>query len=273
MNCLTGGIDSPFAARIERGKIGLKGCRVAIVHSPGEVDPQLLAGVRLFEGLTSAALAVIAREARRHQVVRGEFLFHADDPATAVYVLTQGRAKLMQITPEGHQVTLLMVPPGALLGGLAALEDTVYGVWAQAVDDCQALSWSGKTMARLLETYPRLAMNILRLIGHRMQDLYARYTELCTERVEQRVARTLVRLASQCGQALDGSVLVTLPVSHQDLAEMVGTTQYSVSRILGRWQEQGLVEAHRRQVVISRPHGLVAIAENFPPDLTSADSW
>jgi CRP-like cAMP-binding protein len=165
-----------------------------------------------------------------------------------------------------------MVPPGALLGGLAALEDTVYGIWALAIDDCQALSWPGKTMAWLLEAYPRLAMNILRLIGHRMQDLYARYTELCTERVEQRVARTLVRLASQCGQALDGSVLVTLPVSHQDLAEMVGTTQYSVSRILRRWQEQGLIEAHRRQVVISRPHGLVAIAEDLPPNLTSADS-
>ncbi len=252
--------------------MGLRGCYVAINYSPGHVDSQLLIGMRLFEGLGSTALAVIAQEARRHQVARGEFFFHADDPATVVYVISQGRAKLMLITSEGHQVTLLMVPTGALLGGLAALEDTVYGVWAQAVDDCQALSWPGKSMARLLETYPRLAMNILRLIGHRMQDLYARYTELCTERVEQRVARTLVRLAGQCGQALDGSVLVTLPVSHQDLAEMVGTTQYSVSRILGRWQEQGLVEAHRRQVVISRPHGLVAIAEDLPLDRTSADS-
>jgi CRP-like cAMP-binding protein len=215
---------------------------------------------------------VIAREARRHEVARGEFFFHADDPATVVHVLTQGRAKLMQITPEGHQVTLLMVPPGALLGGLAALEDTVYGVWALAMDDCQALGWPGKTMACLLEAYPRLAVNILRLINHRMQDVHARFTELCTERVEQRVARTLVRLAGQYDQTLDGAVLVTLPISHQDLAEMVGTTQYSVSRILGRWQEQGLIEAHRRQVVISRPHGLVAIAEDLPPNLTSADS-
>ena len=73
---------------------------MAIVHSPGEVDPQLLIGVRLFEGLGSTALAVIAHEARRRQVARCEFFFHADDPATVVYVMTQGRAKLMQITPK-----------------------------------------------------------------------------------------------------------------------------------------------------------------------------
>jgi CRP-like cAMP-binding protein len=92
-----------------------------------------------------------------------------------------------------------------------------------------------------------------------------RLRELATERVEQRVARTLLRLARQVGRKVEGGVLIDMPLSRQDLAEMTGTTLYTVSRILSQWEQQHLVETGRERILIRQPHGLVAIAEDLSP--------
>jgi CRP-like cAMP-binding protein len=97
--------------------------------------------------------------------------------------------------------------------------------------------------------------------------LVDRYQELVTERVEQRLARALLRLARQAGQRSEQGVLIGFPLSRENLADMTGTTLYTVSRILSSWEHQGLVEAGRERVLIRRPHALVAIAEDLPPDI------
>ena len=60
-------------------------------------------------------------------------------------------------------------------------------------------------------------------------------------------------------------MLIDMPLSRQDLAEMTGTTLFTVSRVLSEWESQGIVESGRERVVVKRPHGLVALAEDLPP--------
>ena len=148
---------------------------------------------------------------------------------------------------------------------IAALENTVYPLAAQAVEDCRALAWDSTTLERLMERFPRLAINGLRLVSQRWHELEERYRELATERVERRVAQTLLRLVRQVGQKVEGGVLIDLPLTRQDLAEMTGTTLYTVSRILSRWEQEQLVETGRERVLIRFPHGLARIAEDLPP--------
>lgn len=223
---------------------------------------QLLAQSPLFQGLSPTELQAALRSARRRQVRREAFFFQQGDPASALYVLTAGRVRLTQVTPEGDQVILHLVHPGEMFGGIAVLGDATYPVSAQALEDCQALAWDGEGMVRLMERTPRLALNALRLLAGRVQELQDRVRELATERVERRVARTLLRLTRQAGRKVEGGVLIDLPLSRQDLAEMTGTTLFTVSRVLSRWEQQGLVEAGRERVLIRFPHGLVRIAED-----------
>jgi CRP-like cAMP-binding protein len=117
-----------------------------------------------------------------------------------------------------------------------------------------------------MERYPHLALNLVELIAGYYRRLLGRYQELVTQRVEQRVARALLRLAQQAGQKVENGVLIGLPLSREDLAEMTGTTLYTVSRILSRWDHQGFLETGRQRVLIRHPHTLVAIAEDLPPD-------
>ena len=232
---------------------------------------RLLAQSQPFRGLHAADLQAVLQAAHRRQVERNAFFFHQGDPAIEFYVLIQGEAKLTQVTPEGHQMLVRFVGPGECFGGVAALINADYTLSAQAVEDCLALTWDGETLAQLMERYPRIALNVMAVQAGQYRQLLDRYQQLVTERVERRVARTLLRLAGQVGQKAEDGVLIGLPLSREDLAEMTGTTLYTVSRILSRWERQGLVEAGRERVLVHLPHALVAIAEDLPPDTPSED--
>jgi len=227
-------------------------------------DLQILQGIRLFHDLGLPELEEILREAHTRRFAKGEFLFLQGDPAGFLYVLLRGRVKLTQSTPEGHEVLLRFVRNGEVFGGIAVLGDKTYPVSAQAVDECTTLYWEGEAMAHLMERYPRLAVNVLYLMAERIQEIQERLREIATERVEQRVARALLRLLRQTGRKVEGGVLIDLPLSRQDLAAMTGTTLYTVSRILTRWEQQGLIKSGRARILIRFPHGLVTIAEDLP---------
>jgi CRP-like cAMP-binding protein len=121
------------------------------------------------------------------------------------------------------------------------------------------------TMRQLLETETAIAVNAVRFVADRLHDLQRRYRQAMTERVERRVARAVLRLVHDAGRRVDGGVEITFPVSREDVAEMTGTTLYTVSRLLSAWEEQGIVRSGRQRIVLTKPHALVAIAEDLPP--------
>ena len=233
---------------------------------------RLLQQVPLFRGLNSTGLSAVATAAQSCRVESGEFFFQQSATADIVYVLQQGRVKLIQSTPEGLHVVFRFIGPGELFGPMAAFEGQVYPVSAQAVRWCHALCWKGRTMAGLMETHPRIAISALRELTVRLQDLRERYRELATERVERRVAHALIRLAGQAGWKTEDGVLIDMPLSRQDLAEMTGTTLYTVSRILSGWQRDGLLDLGRQRVAILDSPGLIAIAADLQKVKTEPSS-
>lgn len=227
---------------------------------------QLLAGTAPFQKLPPATLQTVAQAAFRRNVARHAFFFHQGDPATTFYILIRGRVRLTEVTPEGQQLLVRFVRPGEAIGIIASMEQSVYPLAAQALEDCAALAWDSDTLERLMERFPRIAINGLRLVAQRWHELEVRYRELATERVERRIAQTLLRLAHQVGQREERGILIDLPLTRQDLAEMTGTTLYTVSRIVSRWEDEQLVETARERILIRYPHGLTLIAEDLPPD-------
>ena len=222
--------------------------------------------VPFFRDLGETELATVARAARYRKRERGAYFFHEGDPAATLYVLAEGRVRLNQVSAEGQQVLLRFVAAGEPFGWIGSLGGSQYPASAEAVEDCAALYWDNETMVALMERHPPLAMAALRMLARQVQELQARYRELATERVERRIARALLRLSSQTGRQVPGGILLDVRLSRQDLAEMTGTTLYTVSRILSRWEQAGLVKSRRERVLIRRPEGLVNVAEDTSPD-------
>ena len=223
-----------------------------------------LAHVPLFEGLPADTLTRVVGLAHQKQLESGGFFFSEGDDADLFFVLTTGRVRLSQLTPEGHQVVLRLITPGDAFGGVGAFGEPMYPVSAEAVEPSIAIAWTSATMRQLLEREPRIAVNALRFVAARYHDLQRRYRQAMTERVERRVARAVLRLVHDAGRRVDAGIEIGFPVSRQDIAEMTGTTLYTVSRLLSAWEGQGIVRSGRQRIVLTEPHALVAIAEELP---------
>ena len=221
----------------------------------------LVAQSTLFRGLAPADAAAVLEHARRVRVDRAALLFRQGGRASAMYLLVRGKIKLMQVNPDGKGVIVRIVGAGDVFGAIAVFGDTVYPVSAEAVQAGEALAWDGRAMARLLARYPAVALNAIRILVARVHELQDRLSELASERVEQRLAQAVTRLIEKVGTKVEEGILVDMPLSRRDLAELAGTTLYTASRILSRWESQGVVAAGPRRVLVRDPHGLVSISE------------
>ena len=90
----------------------------------------------------------------------------------------------------------------------------------------------------------------------------AKKGRMTNEQVEQRIAHALLRLVRQSGRKTEQGIEVDFPITRQDIAEMTGTTLHTVSRLLSRWEDKGIVRGGRQKVTVVDPHGLMLIAEN-----------
>lgn len=234
------------------------------VSSDEPVDEDRSNGLRLFYKVEPAAREEILAAATRVRRARGERFFGQGAAAQYFYILQQGRVKLTQLTADGELVLVRLVVPGEAFGGVAAMGNQTYPVSAESADASVALAWGGRTMERLLRRHSQLAINFIAFLADRLHDMQARYEELATEQVEQRLARVLVRLVRRTGKRVESGVLIDVRLSRQDLAQMAGTSLFTVSRILNRWQDRGVIRSQQRRILVCHPHGLVTIAENLP---------
>lgn len=227
------------------------------------IDPLNLRRVSVFQNATDDDLRLLAQNGIERSIEEGEFFFFQGDPAIYFYVLISGRAKLMQTNPAGQQVNLRTINEWQMFGALGAVrENASYPASAQALEYSTALAIKSAILHEMLETRPYLSFDLMKLMTGYIQEMQARYRELATEKVERRIARALLRLTGQMGvKTSDGAI--ELAFTRQELAEMSGTTLYTVSRILSEWERRGLVEAGRERVAIRNPHGIVQIAEEL----------
>ncbi len=225
--------------------------------------------ITLFRGIPPSEMQTILAAAHQKRLKEGGFFFLQDDPANAFYILESGRVRLSQFTADGQQILLRVIVPFTPFGAVSLADGETYPVSAQAAEDSIALVWSKNNLDHLIVNIPRLAINAVKIMAEHVQEFQQRFSEIATQRVERRLARMILRLAAQTGVKTQSGVEVNLPLSRQDLAEMIGTTLYTVSRILSQWESQGLILSGRERVVIRYPHGLVMIAdeENSPRSL------
>ena len=197
---------------------------------------------------------------RPHHVTQGSYFFHQEEPANHFYILLSGQARLTQLNIDGDQVILYHFGLGDGLGIIVALSNMNYPASAEAIENCQALSWDTETTQRLMLKYPTIAFNGMKLIANRFSWLQDRYQEMATQRVEQRIAQTLMRLARQFGKREGEGVLIDMVISRQDIAEMTGTNIYNVSRILSKWEQNELILSQHKRITIRNSHALVLIS-------------
>ena len=230
-----------------------------------EINPLDLRHASVFKEATDDDLKLFVENSILRTIEEGEFFFFQGDPATYFYVLVSGRAKLLQSNPAGQQVNLRTINEWQMFGALGAVRpNATYPATAQALEPSSALAIKSEFLHDIMQTRPYLNISLMQLMTGYIMEMQERYRELATERVERRIALTVLRLASQVGERSGyEETTIELPLSRQDVAEASGTTIFTVSRVLADWERRGVVETGRERVLIRNPHGLVQIAEGL----------
>ena len=106
----------------------------------------------------------------------------------------------------------------------------------------------------MLARYPQIGRNLSQMLVRRLQELEERFRVVATERVARRLALALLGLLQQIGRPCDDGIQVK--VTREELAQMTGTTLFTISRVLSGWSERGFIQARREAVIVSNPKRL-----------------
>ena len=208
----------------------------------------LMLGSALFTGLSYEECLKIASCASVKTFVRDEVLFMQGQLANHMVVIETGSVKLSQLSENGSEVILWLSGSGDPVSMHAECLSCNHTCSARAMEQCRALVWEYKNLQSLMTTYPQIRRNIGQIMFGRLNELQERFREVASEKVAQRLALALLRLIKQVGKPVRGGIEVSL--SREELAQMTGTTLFTISRILSRWAERGFVLPRREAVVV-----------------------
>jgi CRP-like cAMP-binding protein len=170
-------------------------------------------------------------------------------------MVISGCVKVTQTSGNGQDVILRLHGPGDVLGQVGDQAGAKHTYTAHAVQNSTALVWDTDSFEAVVKRYPMVRRNIANLLERHLTELEIRFREVSTEKVGVRLGNLLVRLANQVGKRVDAHVEIAL--SRRDLAQLTGTTLFTVSRLLCQWETQGIVSARREAVLVNDVQALL----------------
>lgn len=188
---------------------------------------------------------------RKYTYARGEFLFIEGDPATFVFLIVEGRAKLSKVSENGKEIILGFLSPHNLFGEELLFTDTVRTMSAQAMDRVRICACEKHDFERLVGSNTGMAMKVVQTLGKKVHQLTEQLADLAMYDVQQRVARLLARLAREYGQETHQGLRLNLRLTHAEVGAMVGASRVMVSNVLQELRQAGYVstDGHQRFVI------------------------
>ena len=226
---------------------------------PGPNDKRrLFEGHALFGKLPPADLDALLLRARVEHYPAGRVVFEKGSPGRSMMAIIKGSIRISTPSPAGPDIVLTILPAGQVFGEIALLDGADRTADATAVTDCELLVLDHRDFVPFLERRADLCLLFLRLLCQRLRQTDRQFEEAMFGRLEGRIAMALVRLAHGAPAADDGGV--TLHITQQELAGMVGAARESVNKQLHVWQREGVLRLGKRLIEIADVDALEGLA-------------
>lgn len=215
-----------------------------------------LSDIELFQDLSAKEIEELERLITISAVKRGKVFYRPEESGEVLFILKSGRVQLYRISPEGKKLVIASLGPGTLFGEMPLLGQQMHNTFAEAAEDCVIFVMSRKDLERLFLNKPHVALRVLDITGRRLRDAENRLQTMAFKGIPARLASLLLLLAEEHDS------LEVVGLTHQDLAETVGTYRETATQVLNDLKAQGLIEIGRKRIIILDPEGLMAVAES-----------
>jgi len=227
-------------------------------NAPAQLAEKMkyLSELNVFQDLTPREMEELNRITTMSTVSKGRVFYRPEEPGEVMFILKEGRVQLYRISPEGKKLVITTLGPHTLFGEMALIGAKMHNTFAEAVDDCLICVMSRSDLERLILNKPRVALRILEITGKRLREAEERLESMAFKGIPARLASLLLRLSEEQGS----DTIVGL--THQDLAESVGTYRETATQVLNDLKSQGLIAIGRKRITILDAEGLENVAES-----------
>ncbi len=212
-----------------------------------------LSDTDIFRDLSVRELEELDRLTAMSTCRKGKVFYTPGETGEVLFILKRGRVNLYRINADGKKLVTASVGSGTVFGEMTLVGQGMHDTFAEAVEECTLCVMSRSDVEHLLLSKPRVALRFMELMAGRLREMETRMETVAFKSVPTRIATFLLQLADEESQQIAG-------VSHQDLADMVGTYRETVTRILNEFRAEGYLELGRLNVTILKPESLRDIA-------------
>jgi len=228
----------------------------------------------LFGPLSDEQIKRIESRCRMREIPRSSPVYLPADDADGMLLLASGRVKICGFTPDGKQSILTFIEPGEVFGELSIFEPGEREEYAEAVLASTVLLIPRDQVQQMMAEQPLLSMGVTKLIGLRRKRIERRLKYLLFHSNRDKLVHLLLELVEQYGRPAADGIEITLKLSHQDLASIIGATRETVTVNLGELQSAGLIQVGRKRVFVTdveRMAASVSVAAPASPNAIDGD--
>ncbi len=223
------------------------------IPAPETTKLAYLKTVDIFQDLDEPEMKDIEASAPMFTCEPGRIFYHAHDPAEVLFILKKGQVILSRINEDGKRLITATLDAGTIFGEMPFLGQRLQNSEAEALTDCLICSMSRRDVMSLINKYPIVAVRIAEVLSERLESAEERLQEMAFQGLKERLASLLLRLADDTDWRGN---LVVKGLTHQHLAEILGSYRETITATLNEFKASGYVETGRKKIVITDPDGL-----------------
>ena len=206
------------------------------------------------EELSTLANVVALEEVRRRRVI-----FLPGDPGTSVFFVNGGRVKISRVTRDGKELTLAYRGPGEIFGELCLVDGGARAEMAEAMENALITEVPRAEFEKLLGTHAAIGASLTRVLCERRRELENKVEDLVFRDVNAKLAELLLRLGNDYGVDDARGTLVAVKITHQEMANLIGSTRETVSLTLSQFKRNNLIATDGRKIILTDREGLKAL--------------
>ncbi len=222
---------------------------------------EILKKSSFFSSVSEAAQKEISRLFTEEKYQRDDYIFFEGDTPEWFHIIKEGKVKLVKHSDTGKDVILQIFAPGDMFGEVSLFDHKPYPSSAQAMEPCTILKLSRKDFLLFFGRHPFVATEMIMELGRQLQEAHATIKSLAVDRVEQRIASILLKLANQLGTREGGGIMLNLSLTRQDLADIAGTTVETTIRVMSRFTKSKIIKPVSGKILILNSQALRVIAD------------
>ncbi|MFW6386471.1 MAG: Crp/Fnr family transcriptional regulator [Bacillota bacterium] len=210
-----------------------------------------LQDLAVFSRLDEKNIKLICQRAYERQYGTGEIIFFEEDEVRKVYLLASGRVKLSMLSPEGKEKVLTILQAGDIFGEVSVFAEDPQPMTAEVMEEARLLVLDWKELEEIIGQDPSIAIKIIDALSRKTRLLTTQIRELVFQDAAGRLASLLLRFLDDFGRDVNGGEIIDIVLTHQEIANLIGTSRVTVTKLMNRFMEKGIIKKYKRKFVVT----------------------